>query len=85
MNSQDAIACLDKVFSRCLTSVEEKCLAGCFDGLTYQEIGEKAGYSADYIKDVGATLWKELSGLVGQKVSKANFKAAIRKLCCNDE
>ena len=81
MNSQDAIACLDKVFSRCLTDAEEKCLCGCMDGLTYQQIADSAGYSTDYIKQVGAFLWKELSQLVGQEISKKNFKSAIRKLC----
>lgn len=81
MNAQDAIACLDKAFSRCLSDAEEKCLRGCFDGLTYQEIADRAGYSTDYIKQVGSGLWKDLSRIVGQEISKSNFKAAIRKLC----
>ena len=84
MNSDDAIACVDKIFSRCLSDAEEKCLCGCWEDLTYQQIADRAGYSTDYVKQVGAALWKDLSQLAGQKISKSNFKSAIRKLCCHD-
>lgn len=82
MNSSvDAITCVEKVFARCLTDAEECCLRGSWDDLTYQQIADRSCYSTDYMKQVGAALWKDLSALAGQEVNKGNFKSAIRKLC----
>jgi WD40 repeat protein len=47
---------------------------------SYDEIAEAYGYSASYIKqDTGPKLWKLLSNVLGEKVSKTNFKAALER------
>ncbi|MEM9217316.1 MAG: hypothetical protein AAGD25_23635 [Cyanobacteria bacterium P01_F01_bin.150] len=42
-----------------------------WDGKTYQEIAQNNGYDTDYIKHIGAHLWKSLSHTLSQKVTKS--------------
>ena len=42
--------------------------------LKYSEITEGTNYDEDYMRQVGADLFKKLSKVLEQKVSKANFK-----------
>lgn len=47
---------------------------------SYDKIAEMYGYSPNYIKqDTGPKLWKLLSEVLGEKVSKTNFKSAIER------
>ncbi len=47
---------------------------------SYDMIADTYGYSPNYIKqDTGPKLWKLLSEVLGEKVSKTNFKAAIQR------
>ena len=47
---------------------------------TYDQIAQEFGYSATYIKQIVAPkLWKLLSGVLGEKVNKNNFRAAIER------
>jgi len=47
---------------------------------SYDQIAETYGYSPNYIKqDTGPKLWKLLSEVLGEKVSKTNFKEAIER------
>ena len=49
------------------------------EGHTYQKIAQNIGYDADYIKDVGHKLWKYLSQLLGENVSKKNLCSMLNK------
>lgn len=47
---------------------------------SYDQIAEAYGYSATYLKhDVGPKLWKLLSEVLGEKVTKTSFRAAIER------
>ena len=47
---------------------------------SYDQIADAYGYSPTYLKhDVGPKLWKLLSGAIGEKVNKTNFRAAIER------
>lgn len=41
-----------------LNDVQEIVLIQSFFGYTYSEIASNYGYNSDYIKEVGANLWK---------------------------
>ncbi|MBW4466599.1 MAG: pentapeptide repeat-containing protein [Pegethrix bostrychoides GSE-TBD4-15B] len=46
----------------------------------YEQIANRYGYSATYLKhDVGPKLWKLLSEVLQEKVTKASFRAAIER------
>ncbi|MFM7425986.1 MAG: NB-ARC domain-containing protein, partial [Elainella sp.] len=47
---------------------------------SYDQIAETYGYSSTYLKhDVGPKLWKLLSEVLGEKVNKTSFRAAIER------
>lgn len=47
---------------------------------SYDQIADTYGYSATYLKhDVGPKLWKLLSEVLGEKVNKTSFRAAIER------
>ncbi len=56
------------------------CASWAVKNQSYDQIAETYGYSPNYIKqDTGPKLWKLLSEVLGEKVSKTNFKAAIER------
>lgn len=65
---------------RHLKDIEVIILRGSLQGMKYDEIAKAHGYTAEYIKcDVGSKLWKLLSEALGEKVSKNNFQAALKR------
>lgn len=67
---------------RHLKDVEVAILRESWQGKKYHEIAEAYGYTAEYLKqDVGPKLWKLLSEVLGEKVSKTNFHAALERNC----
>jgi pSer/pThr/pTyr-binding forkhead associated (FHA) protein len=61
-----------------LTNIQELVFCQCWEGKSYAEIAEKAGYDPEYIKSIGAKLWQILSDSAGEKVTKSNFLVVFR-------
>lgn len=85
MNLEEGLEILDAVvfnkINRHLKDVEIIIIKGSWQGLNYDEIASNEGYAANYLQqDVGFKLWKLLSEVLGEKVSKSNFHAAIKRL-----
>ena len=65
---------------RGLTPVETAILQGAWQRQTYNQIAASAGYSPNYLKlDVGPKLWKLLSEIFAEKVTKPTFEAVIER------
>ncbi|AFY67329.1 hypothetical protein [Geitlerinema sp. PCC 7407] len=83
MTVQEALEIVDNLLksneSRGLTDIQEVIFRHAWDGHSYLEIAHASGYDAGYIRDVGARLWRSLSLALGEKVSKNNFRAALRR------
>ena len=63
-----------------LSDVEMIVLKGSWEGETYEEMAQQAGYTVDYLnKDVGNKLWKKLSDILGEKVSKKNLREPLKR------
>lgn len=62
-----------------LTAVEELVFRQCWEGHTYQEMAETAGYDADYMRVVGSRLWQTLSNACGERITKNNFRSVLRQ------
>ena len=74
----------DRIFAqntgKYLSDIEMKVLQGSWEGKSYEEIAKLYGYSAEYLnKDVGNKLWHKLSEALGEKITKKNFKEALRR------
>lgn len=63
-----------------LSDIEMIVLQGAWEGKTYEETAQETGYTVDYInKDVGNKLWKKLSDILGEKVSKKNLRGPLNR------
>ncbi len=80
MTAEEAIALLDEVLQQQhLNYVQEIVFRQCWNGKTYADIAEEAGYDTGYIKDVGSKLWKFLSNVFNEKVTKNNIQTVLRR------
>lgn len=67
---------------RRLSPVEVAILSGSWQGQTYEEIASSANYAASYLKRyAGPKLWQLLSDVLGEEVSKTNFRASLEYHC----
>ncbi|MBD1996309.1 AAA family ATPase [Leptolyngbya sp. FACHB-541] len=80
MTVEEALAILDTALQQeRLNDVQEIVFRCCWEGQTYAEIADSAGYDPGYIKDVGSKLWQLLSESLGEKVSKGNLQSVLRR------
>jgi hypothetical protein len=83
MNTEDAFKFADdKVFAltgQHLTDIQKAIFIGSWEKQKYEIIAEKCDYALQYIKNEGAELWHQLSQVLGETVTKTNFKAAFER------
>ncbi|MEG4394881.1 NB-ARC domain-containing protein [Microcoleus sp. BROC3] len=88
MTAQEAIALIDHLLhannQQKLTDFQSFVFLGTWEGHSYQEIADRLAdrllyYEHDYIKHVGSLLWRTLSQILGEKVSKHNLQAVLRR------
>jgi hypothetical protein len=78
MTLEEALRILDTAIApTSLSNIQEIVFRKSWEGLSYLDIADSAGYDASYIKDVGYKLWKLLSAALGEKVTKSNLQAVI--------
>ncbi|NJS12861.1 MAG: hypothetical protein HC789_22045 [Microcoleus sp. CSU_2_2] len=78
MTVEEALRILDTAIApTSLSNIQEIVFRKSWEGLSYLDIADSAGYDASYIKDVGYKLWKLLSAALGEKVTKSNLQAVI--------
>ncbi|MDV2995748.1 MAG: hypothetical protein N4J56_005402 [Chroococcidiopsis sp. SAG 2025] len=65
-----------------LSKVQEILLQQSLVGHSYIEIAKSSGYDAGYLKDAGSQLWQILSHALGEKVSKNNLAAVLKRNSC---
>ncbi|MEA5503734.1 NB-ARC domain-containing protein [Halotia wernerae UHCC 0503] len=80
MTVEEALVIVESILGKAsLNDLQEIIFRQSWKQKTYPEIAEKFGYDADYIKIVGFRLWKSLSQAMGEKVTKDNLHASLRR------
>ncbi|AFZ07062.1 WD-40 repeat-containing protein [Oscillatoria nigro-viridis PCC 7112] len=84
MTGQEAIALIDNLLQSVnkkhkLNDVQSIVFLETWEGHSYQEIADRLLYEHEYIKHVGSLLWRKLSQIIGEKVSKQNLQAVLRR------
>ena len=84
MTPQEAIALIDNLLQSVnkrhkLNDIQSLVFLETWEGDSYQEIADRHKYEHDYIKQVGSLLWRNLSQITGEKVSKHNLQAVLRR------
>lgn len=62
-----------------LNKIQELVFCHCWVGDSYPEIARMTDYDADYIKDVGYRLWRQLSDALQESVNKQNFRTIFKQ------
>jgi hypothetical protein len=68
---------VQQVLQRSLTQLEQLILEGAWQGQRYGQMAQASGYGEEYLKQVGARLWAELSQKTGTTVTKKNLRLTL--------
>jgi WD40 repeat protein len=62
-----------------LNQAQEMVFKAAWEGKSYAEIAENADYDQNYIRGIGAQLWRMLGTATEQRVSKGNFREIVER------
>lgn len=62
-----------------LTVIEKEILKAAWENETYATTAKNSHLSVGHIKDVAYKLWKQLSEILGEKVTKTNLRMVLQK------
>ncbi|HBB30440.1 MAG TPA: hypothetical protein DDZ80_22525 [Cyanobacteria bacterium UBA8803] len=62
-----------------LNNVQELVFRQSWEGQSYEEIARTSSYDLGYIKDVGSKLWRLLSQVLGEKVTKHSVQKVVKR------
>lgn len=84
MDTQEVLKFADElVFAKTgkhLDNLQEAILRGTVQGKRYSKIAEENNCTEGHVKDVASEFWKILSEVLGEEVSKSNFRATLERL-----
>ncbi|AFY93490.1 NB-ARC domain-containing protein [Chamaesiphon minutus] len=80
MTADEALALLDRLLQeQSLRDIQEQVFRHAWEGRTYPVMAEQIGYDTGYIRDVGYELWRQLTQVLGEPVTKNNLQAVLRR------
>ncbi|NET35038.1 MAG: serine/threonine protein kinase [Cyanothece sp. SIO1E1] len=80
MTVEDALALVNAVLApQYINDVQELIFRQCWLEKTYPEIASISGYTHDHVRWIGAQLWQSLSDAFGEKITKSNFRAVLKR------
>jgi WD40 repeat protein len=80
MTADEALALLDRLLpAQSLRDIQEQVFRHAWEGCTYPDMAEHIGYDTGYIRDVGYELWRQLTQVLGEPVTKNNLQAVLRR------
>jgi WD40 repeat protein len=80
MTADEAIALLDRLLAeQSLRDLQEQVFRHAWEGRTYPDMAEQIGYDTGYIRDIGYELWRQLTQVLGEPVTKNNLQAVFRR------
>ncbi|MEL7329261.1 MAG: NB-ARC domain-containing protein [Cyanobacteria bacterium J06559_1] len=62
---------------RHLSDLQSSIIQESWQGRTYGQVANSAGYSEGHIKDVASQLWKVLSEALGERITKGNLRSRL--------
>jgi hypothetical protein len=63
-----------------LSQPQEMVFKSAWVGKSYRDLAEAAGYDRDYLKGIGAQIWRMIGTATQQKVTKSNFRQVLESL-----
>lgn len=85
MTEEEALEAVKQTIApECLSHVQEIVFKQSWAGQLCPEIAQSVGYHPEYLRDVGAQLWRSLSEGIGQKVTKKSVRFVLDTLFKNN-
>jgi DNA-binding response OmpR family regulator len=72
-------AALESKTSKQLNFIENEILKAAWENRTYSAVADSLYLSVGHIKDSSSLLWQSLSDVIGEKVTKNNFRSLVEK------
>lgn len=79
MKLHQVIETIESIIGHELSPIQEFVLSQSWQGKPYLEMAQQSNYDEAYLKDVGARLWKDLSEVLGEKVTKKNLSLLLNE------
>ncbi|NMG07311.1 AAA-like domain-containing protein [Brasilonema sp. UFV-L1] len=79
MNIDTVVQLIEMNQKKALTSVQKLVLYSSWEGKNYTVIAQQAHYGAQSIREIASQLWRSLSEILGEPISKANFRARLER------
>jgi WD40 repeat protein len=80
MTDDEALVVVDSVLGENgFNNIQELVFRRSWEDFSYAQIAEQSSYDAEYIKQIGGQVWQLLSEMLGQKVSKKNFRVVLQR------
>lgn len=79
MNLNQVPETIEQILGHKLSPIQQFVLSQSWQGKSYMEMAQQSNYDRRYLKDVGARLWKPLSAVLGEKVTKKNLSLLLSK------
>ena len=80
MNSEKILKTVEQLLQKQLTQIEQRVLILSCEGQSYKDIEESTGYVIGYLRDIGSGIWKELSQVLQQRVTKKNLSLVLEQV-----
>lgn len=77
---EEGLAIVEQILPQgCLNKAQKIIFRSSWGGQSYHEIARAFDYDYGYIKDTGSKLWQLLTEILGEKVTKLNFKGVLQR------
>ena len=80
MDSEKVLNTVEQLLQKQLTQIEQRVLILSWEGRSYKDIEESTGYVIGYLRDIGSGMWKQLSDVLQQRVTKKNLSLVLEQL-----
>lgn len=79
MDSEKILKTVEQLLQKQLTQIEQRVLILSWEGQSYKDIEENTGYVIGYLRDIGSGIWKQLSDVLQQRVTKKNLPLVLEQ------
>ena len=80
MDSEKVLRTVEQLLQKQLTQIEQRVVILSCEGQSYKDIEENTGYVIGYLRDIGSGIWKQLSDVLQQRVTKKNLSLVLEQL-----
>jgi len=77
MTIDEIIDLINAISQKNLNPVRQMILRQTWEGQTYSRMAQKSYYKADYLKKTAFELWHSLSEIMGEPITKTNFRSSL--------